>query len=434
LKKCVSSRSEGGATWVLDNEERGKILSVFEEYSELGLKVLAYYSSESENGELVFEGLVACGQECPFTDGALIEEFSVSGIHPILYYEKENDHNVSHAMNCGLVANSYDIVLASDYRRNGLSINDAPLTAKVYIGFGREGVAALTARLIANSRNVLPIVKESADRRAVSPLRVYATLANDSHDSVIISSSISLRPADAETRRGGLADALDLIRGCSMARLKLGVYRNYLAFSTFFRIAAVCGALMFSTSGKYLSSVMVLIMGFLCDAVALFSIMASKGIPVNPKVAVADSKQMFSPSLCTSFAVIGFISGIVALVTSELAPRFSILPVASTASMLTLSAIVSQIVAIGGFLIVLNKHSKRATHNFFYIVTFIALCAFVVFQAYGGGIIFASVQPLNIFSIDISALPFAALSALVALGGILLISRLISTFSGSVRN
>ena len=431
LAKCVKFRAEGGALWTLNEKDFFGIRTAFEEYSTLGLKIVSFYSSDPYDGDLIFEGLVGVGQEYPFADGELNEEFSVSGIQPILFYDKENESNINHAMNCGLIIRREDIALASDYRRNGLNITDAPLATKAYVGFGRDSVTALTSRLLSNSRRVLPIIRESADRRAVSPLRVYATQMNDSHDSVIISSSLSLRPADSESRQGGLYDALTLIRGCSMARLKLGVYKNYLAFSTFFRIAAVCGSLMLGNSGYYLNSLMILILGFLCDSVALLSLMASKGIPVNPKAAVADSKMMFSPSLFAFFSAAGLLSGALALITCELSPMIANLPAAATASMLTLTGIVTQIFAIGGFLIILNKHSRRAAFNWFYICALLISGAFAVLQSFTGEAMFNRLHSLNIFRIDISALPFVAICAVISLGCVILISALLSKFSGS---
>ena len=434
LQRCSRMRGEGGQTVRLSQSEADKIQLEFEEYKALNMRAVVIFSSDSaKDKSLVFEGMLAIGSEYPFAGGELREEFNLSGIQPILYFDKENEYNVTFANNCGLVSSREDIVLASDYRRNGLSILDAPISTKVYIGFGREGVSALNNRLLSNSRKVLPVIKESADRRAVSPLRVYATHVTDSNDSVIISSSMSLRPADAANRRGGLLDALDLIRGCSMARLKLGVYKNYLAYSMFYRVAAVCGALMFGECGKYLSSVMILTLGFLCDSIALLAVMASKGIPVNPSDAVSDSKVMFSSSLFTFLSVAGLLSGAATYGISEFSPIWAGISVASTASMLTLSGIFSQIFALGGFLIILNKRSNKPAVNWFYLAALFVVCALSVFQSFAGERVFSLLQLLNVSRIPLSALPFSLACAALSIASVLLISRLLSITSNPKR-
>lgn len=432
LDRCSKFRIEGGGIWKIENDEIQRIKSKYNEYLKLGLKTISFYSSDdSVNDQLIFEGIIALGSEYPFADGKLKSELTESGIQSILFLESENEHSITFAENCGLLSTPQNMVLASEYRRNGLDITDAPLSTEAYIGFDGASVSKLTARLLANGRKVLPVIKDSADRRLISPLSIYATHYTDSNDSVKISSSLSLTTADSSTHKGGLFDALKTIKGCYTARLKLGVYKNYLAFSMFFRIMAVCSSLMFGKSGIHLTSILVLFMGFLCDSVALISIMQSKGVPVTPKSAATDAKILHSTSFLAFFSIAGAISGIVLFALTEVLIKSGNLPIAVSSCFLTYTTVLSLLFSLVVFLQILNRNSRVEAFNWCYIIILLLFVASLIIQSFCGDSVYFAVNSLNIYRVNLSLLPFVAIFAFVSFTILWVISRVVFLLSDS---
>ena len=153
-----------------------------------------------------------------------------------------------------------------------------------------------------------------------------------------------------------------------MARLKLGVYKNYLAFSMFLRAVAICCAMLIGRAGSGITTLMILSMGFLCDGIAVLSLMMSKGIPVKPKDAVLDAKTLFSPTLFLFFSIAGTISGITAYAVTETLISLGKLPLLCAPSFFSYVIIFSQVVSLGGFLVILNMRSRRRALNWAYLI------------------------------------------------------------------
>ncbi len=433
LDKCQMMRTEGGGLWKLETQTFNNIMERYSSYLAIGLKAYIFVSAYPGERGMVFEGIVAVGNEYPFANGELSEELAVSCIHPILVLNEENDANFNLAKLSGLLDSTRDMAIASEYKRNGLSLSDAPLSTKIYIGFGPSAVSELIGRLIKNGRKILPIIKDSSDRRAIAPLNVYATDGN-SYDSVRISSSLSLRYADSASHEGGLFDALKMVRGSSIARLKLGIYKNYLSYSMFMRIVAVCFPLILGRSAMTMSTIMILLSGFLCDAAALFSLMFARGIPVKPQNAAADANKLFSTALFVSFAIAGSLASATSMITVELLLSVGRLTSSSAPQFIMYSLIVSQISALGAFLVILNKRSKRKGVNWFYLLC--AACVMIVLflQSLLPDKVYVTLTAVGFAKVAGALLPYLLISALVSVTVVLIIARLLTVFSSARNN
>lgn len=433
LDKCKSIRTEGGGLWKLERSSYDSIIEQYNKYMTIGLKTFIFVSLLPGEKGAVFEGLLAVGNEYPFANGELAEELAVSGINPILVLNEESSANVNLAKLSGLTDGSRDIAVASEYVRNGLSITDAPLTTKVYIGFGASAVSELTTRLIKNGRKILPIIKDSSDRKAVSPLNVYATSGN-SYDSIRISSSLSLREADSVTREGGLYDALKMVRGSSIARLKLGIYRNYLSFSMFVRIVAVCLPLILGKTALMMSTLMILLSGFVCDAVALVSLMMASGIPVKPKNAASDANKLFSSALFISFAIAGAITASVVLLITDVLLATGKLTSLVAPGFVMHSINAAQIFATGALLLILNKRSKRKKINWCYLLCTAVSSALLILQSRLSDKVYSFFNLLGFYKLSFNQLSYILISASAGVITVLIISALLSAFSSSRNN
>ena len=432
IEKCSQFRTEGGGLWKLDDTIVENCYKEHQAHTAAGLHDICVFSCDKTDSDgMIFEALLGSGREFPFADGNLAEEFVISGINPILFLENETSDNLNIAENCGLIDDCDDIIRASDYAENGLGITDAPISAKAYIGFSRKDISKLTKRFISNGRKILPVIKDSTDRRGVAPLTVYATHSTESYDSVKITSSMSLQAADSDSGRGGAYDTLKMIRGCSIARLKLGVYKNYLAYSMFLRFLAVCCSVFGGFSGSGLTSISILTVGFLFDAIAVISFMMSKGIPVKPKEAAFDAKVLFSPTLFLIFSVAGAITGISNFAITEILIKLGKLSVQQSSMFLVYSLAVSQIVALGAFLVILNKRTRRRSLNFTYLMFFLGITAFLFAQFYFPETVFTLLYGLRFYRLDFTLIPFVYLTSLLSMLIILLISKLLLLFSDS---
>ncbi len=424
-ERCTEFRTEGGGLWKTDPKIIERVCSGYSSFEDVGLSPILFISLD--NDRFVFEGMIGVGQEYPFADGNLAEEFTVSGIHPIVFFDKETQSNLTLIRECGLISNENEVALASEYFRNGMDIADAPITTKAYIGFDRKNISKLTDRLTRNGRKILPVIKDSVDRSAISPLSVYAVHSTESYESVKISASLSIQPADSDVRKGGIFDILKMIRGSSMARLKLGMYKNYLAFSMLLRTVAVCCSLLIGKSGTNLTSINILSMGFVCDAIALISFMMSKGIPVKPKEAAWESKVMFSSTLFLFFLIAGAVSGVAIFATTEVLLSLEKLQLITSSMFLSCSIVFSQVVSLGGFLVLLNKRCRRRTLNWFYLLILIALTAFMIVLNLLSGDMYKILSPFNIYRMSIDMFPFIALISLFSLVSVLFITKLLSS-------
>ena len=428
ISNCSKFRTEGGCLWDFDNSCIEKVYSEYRLYKDNNLSPTIFISSN--NSELIFEGMIGVGAEYPFFDGNLAEEFAISAICPILFLDKENQKNLDFVNKCGIVTNAAEVAVASEYLKNSMNISDAPLTTKAYVGFDHTQLNTIIDRLLRNGRKVLPIIKDSVDRRAISPISVYATHSTESYDSIRISSSLSLQEADANHHKGGLFDTLKMIRGASIARLKLGVYRNYLAFSMLLRSVAICCSLLFGKSGSNISSVAIIFSGIICDAIAMIALMTSKGIPVRPQEAASDAKLMFSSTLFLLFSIIGALSGIAIFVITEVLIALGKIPLQCSSMFICYAIVLSQIASLGGFLVILNKRTRRKALNWAYVLLFVIVLGFLILQSYLPDSYFASLAFLNVVRVDYSLIPSVSLISLVPLLFVLLISKLLSSFSG----
>ena len=427
LGKCTDFRTEGGGVWKTEQDIIERIHSEYNVFKNVGLSPVLFFTYNRD--QLIFEGMIGVGREYPFTDGTLFEDFSISGIQSIIFLDKENQDNLIIIKECGLVPAERDIAFASEYKRNGMDITDAPITTKAYIGFDRKEISKITDRLIRNGRKILPIIKDSADRRYITPVTVYAVHSVESHDSVKISTSLSLQPASSDTFKGGIGDVLTMIRGACKARLKLGVFKNYLAFSVFFRAVSVCCSLLFGKSGTYITSLMILSMGFVCDAIAVSSFIRSKGTQFKPKEVSTDTKVMFSPTLLLFFSMAGVISGLALFAMTETILNIGKLSIQAASVFLYYSAIFAQLTSLGGFLAILNNRSRKSDFNWLYWTFVILAIVYLVLQNYISDNLYNYLSVFNFTRIDLHLLPYIFVISIFTFIIVFLISKLLTLFS-----
>lgn len=427
LRKCAFFRTEGGGVWRIDNDTIKRIADYFDSCVRDGLDTHLYISRENLSEKPIFEGIIAVGEEFPYADGCLTDDFTDSGILPILVLEDETQANINFALKCGMVKDLTEIAIESEYSRAGLKITDASITTKVYIGFGKSGTEQLAKRLYGNGKNVLPIIKDSADRRAVSPNTIYATHQFESFDSVKIASSMSIKPADSESRTGGLFDALKAVRGSSMARLKLGVYKNYLIYSSFVRITAIGVPMLLGKTGYLMTSLMVLLSGFVCDYLALFVVMHTKQTTVRPRNSVSDAKRLFSSSLAVFSAVGAFVASLSAFLACSILVAAGKMPLSDAPSFMMCSSIAVQWLALGGFLAVLKKHTRSEGINLFYCSVLAVGVCILILQSLLPGALFGHLGSIGFSQISANLIPYMAFPALIAfLSVVLLVGRMMS--------
>jgi len=373
LNSCAAFRTEGGGVWKLGEKESGEIRRAFDKYdSFVSLEQSVFYSYNKRDKQLIFEGIVATGEEYPYCDGDLREELLEAGVHPVLVLEEETDRNIEIAYNCGLLKKSSDIAINSEYLQAGLEVSDANLATKIYVGFGRKGTQAISKRLADNSRKVLPIIKDSANRHDVSPFNIFATHARSSFDSVRIASALNIVP-DISPSSGGLSDALKAIQACSMAFLKLGIYKNYLIFSAILRILAVLIPLALGYVNNVLSPIALLICGFFCDFASLLSIAYFRGIPVKAKNTISETQKLFYPATSILSAFCAVIVSIVVLFSIGYLTKTEMILAADANIFASIFVLFAQMAALGGFLLIL--HGRTRAHKFNYCFFFILLSA-----------------------------------------------------------
>lgn len=431
LRKCAFFRTEGGGIWKIDNEVLNRIVAYFDDCIKDGLDAYIYVSRENASGKPIFEGIVAVGDEFPYADGYLSDDFSESGITPILIFENENQANINFAQKCGLIKDRSEIALASDYSQAGLKITDASISTKVYIGFGKKGTEQITQRLCTLGKKVLPIIKDSANRSAVSPLYMYATHQYESFDSVKIASSLNLKPADSQTHSGGLADAVSAVRGSAIARLKLGVYKNYLIYSSFVRITSVAIPMLIGKASYLMTALMILLSGFVCDYLALFIIMYTKRIAVRPKSILSESKRMFSPSLAICSAVGAFVAALTSSVICRILVSTNQLPLEAAPTYMMISCMAVQFLALGGFLVILKKHTRSGGINLLYYLIIIVSLSLLLLQKCLPTLFCEFLVKIGFSQISIAVLPYIAISAFVAFIIVSLIIGKIASFAAT---
>ena len=428
IHSCTSFRTEGGGLWKLEEKDVAEIVNCFEKYNSfVSLEPTVFYSYNKTDKQLIFEGIVAVGQEYPYQNGDLSEALLEAGVHPVLVLEDENDRNLEIAYNCGLFKNNNDIAVFSEYQQAGLNVSDANLSTKIYVGFGRKGTQAISKRLSENSKKVLPLIKDSANRRDTSPYNIYATHSQKSFDSVKIASAVSIIPTVSD-KRGGLADALKAVQACSMAFLKLGVYKNYLIFSAVLRILTLCIPLIAGYHDNVLNPISLLICGFFCDFAALLSIAYSKGIPVKAKNTVTETRKLFYPSTSFISAFCSLILSIIILCTVGYLTKTNALFATEASIYIAVFVFAVQIAALGGFLLILHGRTRAHKFNFMYfsilLITLLCIAGFF-FANIATSIVLASPNPVILPYL----LAVAAVSAIV----IVLIVGNLSAFSSSKR-
>ena len=176
LYKCSKFRTEGGGLWNLSKDDTLNAEKFFMNYaSSEFLTPVVFFSSDSIDRELVLEGIFGVGEEFPYSNSEVLDNFMDAGIHPILILESENKRNLEIANRCGFLKSSKDLAVYSEYQKAGLTVSDAHISTRIFVGFGRKGTQLITKRLSDNSKIVLPIIKDSANRYDTAPYSIYAT-------------------------------------------------------------------------------------------------------------------------------------------------------------------------------------------------------------------------------------------------------------------
>jgi hypothetical protein len=420
LYNCNKFRTEGGGLWNLSKEDVLNAESFFNEYANSEfLTPIAFFSQDSFDRELVFEGIFCIGQEFPYNNSEVLENFVEAGVHPILILETENNRNLEIARRSGFLKSSKDLALYSEYQKAGLTVSDAHISTRIFVGFGRKGTQLITRRLADNSKIVLPIIKDTANRYDSTPYGIYATHSQQSLDSVKIASSLSISPNITEKRIGGLGDALKAVLSSSMSFLKLGIFKNYLVFSSLLRIFTVILPLLCGFTYSLISPVGVLICGFFCDFAALLSIVSYKAVPAKAKNAIAETNKLFSlsSSLVTSFCAL-IVSCILLCTTGCLVKSGAILQI-NASYLISIFVIVSSIGSLGGFLLILQGRTRSYKLDICFVVVILLVVLFIVVDVY--------MPFMGIFSLTSAVLPhIVALCAVSATIIVLIVGNLSS--------
>lgn len=369
IYKCSKFRTEGGGLWNLSKDDILSAELFFNEYaSSEFLKPIAFFSRDLLDGEFVFEGIFCIGEEFPYSDSEVLDSFLEAGIHPILVLESENERNLEIAKRCGFLRSPKDLALHSEYQKAGLTVSDAHISTRVFVGFGRKGTQSITKRLADNSRRVLPIIKDSANRYDVTPYSIYATHSQRSLDSVNIASSLIVSPINVEKRSGGLGDALKAVLSSSISFLKLGIFKNYLVFASLLRIFTVALPILFGYSAYLIPPTYLLLCGFMSDFAALLSISYYKGVPVKAQNAIAETNKLFglSASLVSTFCAL--IVSVAILCTSGYLVKTEVITQSSANLLISLFVIVAEIASIGGFLLILQGRTRSHKIDVCYLI------------------------------------------------------------------
>ncbi len=364
-----------GSVRPINEERRHEIALAHQKFSKNGLSVFVFMTIINAN-EIVFEGLMGVGCEFPYADGELREMMHECGIEPILVLPDENETNINFARNCGIISDDREIALSSEYKSFRRQITDAPIGTKVYIGFGRKGTALLSARLKNAGRRVLPIIKDSAHRRETSTQAVYATHADYSLDSVRLSSSLCLKHTDAQEKSGGLFDCILSILGSTMARLKLGIFKNCLVVAIFMRLLSIYPAILLGYHSILPSSPIILLLGLTFDAVAMSIISSHKGIPVRASDTSLDAERMFSAPVSIVYTLVGSISGLCIVFLTHALELSTVISTSFAPVFFSYAIVFSQIAVLGAFIIIMKK--KVRSSSFFLRFSLLVLFASVL--------------------------------------------------------
>lgn len=419
LRHIEYFRTDGGSQWKFDEESLQRLLDHYCRYLDLGLKVYLYLSIDPESKQQVFEGMVAVGEEYPFSDGKIFAECLENGIAPILILEQENEISVKVALNCGIARSTDDIVFASKLAQNGKLISDAPIDSRVYIGFGQKGTKEIFSNLTRDEKTILPVIKGLADKSAVLPRTVYATHNDASIESVKYTSSLALRSADAENCSGGIADALRSIRNSNFTRLKLKLFKSYLTFSTVFRISLIVMSMLTNSIVGPMPSLMILLSGLFTDATALLSIAMTKGSANTFKTPQKDTPISY-------FALIGFLVALASDILTKVLLNTGIITGLILQTFSFYSSVATQLFALAGFLIIIKSRTRKLKFNYAYSSVLVAFGIFLVSQYWLSDAFYAALASLSYSRLELKLLPLLFISGVISFALLVLIDRLFS--------
>lgn len=422
LYKCGSFRTEGGSQWQFDDTSRQKVVDYYHKYLQLGLKICLFVSVNDEEKIPVFEGMLAIGEEYPFSDGKLYSECKKSGITPVLVLEAENDATVRFALNCGIVNDFDDVLLASKLAESGKLLSDMTNVFSVYIGFGRKGTKEIADNLTASGRKLLPVIKDLPHKTAILPNTVYATHNVASYESVRYNSSMTVRPADAEKRSGGLADALQNIRNSFYTRYKLQMFKYYLTFATVFRMSLVVMTMISHSQIAAIPAWMILISGLLTDFVALLAVSSAKcGGNLNIKHSKVVSNIIF--------AGIGICIAVVTHITVCILVNVSFITAINSPVFVFYASIIVQLFALGAFLLKLNDRINIFSLNYCYILSMMACWIYLVSQNWFSNDLYNKLKELSYAKVELRLLPFLLIFGVLSFVLIFLLDKLFTRLS-----
>ena len=413
LKGCDYFRTDGGSLWRFSTYTYAALTDRYQHYIDLGLKVYFFTSADDIEKASVFEGMVAIGEEYPFSDGAVFAEYVDNEITPVLVLEKESEANIKLALNCGIAEDLDDIVLASVLSDSNQSIADISLDAKVYIGFGKSGTRELIKRFNNSGRQVLPIIKELADKSAILPSHIYATLSEFSEGCIKYTSSLSLRSTDSEMNRGGVKDALANIVNARLAHLKLNVFKRYLTFATLFRIFFVVFSLLSNSS---MSALMILLSGLISDGVALLAIKSAKD-------GASSSKKNYERIPVTLYAIAGILIALASHITVNILISGGVVPINNAGVMQFYLSLFTQFIAVGVFLLTINIKVSKRNFNVQYFFVLLSYCIYLVIQTQLPEEILSVLSPLSWAKIELKILPILFIPSVLSFGLISLIGK-----------
>lgn len=429
LRSCTHVRTEGGGAWAMDKATLNSIIEAYSGYISAGLHPSVLISGDEQTHHTVFEGMLAVGEEFPYADGDVFSEYSESGIKTILVFPTESKKIVEFASSCGILTDGGRMAIASEYYKPGLTVNDSPADTTVYIGFGRQGTCDIVSRLKRSNHRILPIIKDSAQKHDILPITHYATHSIDSHDTTKLATSITLKPSEADSQTGGISDALRIIRGSSLARIKLGAYKNFLIFSCVSRLSIVVLPMILGFANHVMSAFSILLSGFLCDFIALIVLMYASGKPIMLKHSAAEAKRLFSGTFAFLYAGLGAIASLISVFMSIFLTESKALPLGSASTFLTISLVGAQLSALAGLLLILRSKTRDSRVNYVYLISLFGVVTLVYLLTVIPEDISVIISHIGLTRLDAKLLPYALPASLIVLLGSLIINKLISVFS-----
>ena len=283
---CTLYRS-GGEIKTLDPLARERLRQTLAHYADEGCAALSL--ATVEGGRLCFEGMLA------FTESYLPESerdmtlLRRAGVHTAVFMEEESRRSVGILKQSGMISSVDEVACASQFRREGRSLDDSAMSYRAYLGFSHTEIASLIDRMRASGRRIAALglgtsqvgllvrshVAMTCDTAVYPPERGERPLTravDDGSDEGRRASPVVKGRAHALIRRGGregggLRGVVNLIETARTVYLNLLNLYGYLVTALILRALMAILPLLFGV--RLLSPTQLLLAGMTFDGMAV---------------------------------------------------------------------------------------------------------------------------------------------------------------------